>query len=128
MGLVVNVNQTKRCPFCAEEILRAAVKCKHCREFLAEALPSGKATRSFLPRPMPRLPADDEALLLSRALCQRMNETLSLWQELIDTDDPDRLVRHIRSELLETIETVEQAMRSVNVALGNLDPDGADSE
>jgi predicted amidophosphoribosyltransferase len=28
---------TKRCPFCAEEILVAAKKCKHCGEFLARA-------------------------------------------------------------------------------------------
>jgi hypothetical protein len=31
---------TKRCPFCAEEILQAAIKCKHCGEFLAEETPS----------------------------------------------------------------------------------------
>ena len=27
---------TKRCPWCAEEILEAAVKCKHCGEYLTE--------------------------------------------------------------------------------------------
>ena len=28
------LKQTKACPFCAEEILVAAIKCKHCGEFL----------------------------------------------------------------------------------------------
>ena len=28
--------ETKRCPYCAELILAAAVKCKHCSEFLSE--------------------------------------------------------------------------------------------
>lgn len=29
--------QLKTCPFCAEEILAAAIKCKHCKEFIDEA-------------------------------------------------------------------------------------------
>lgn len=31
--------QTKRCPFCGEEILAVAKKCKHCHEFLPEKEP-----------------------------------------------------------------------------------------
>ena len=30
-------SETKTCPFCAEEILVAAVKCKHCGEFLPDS-------------------------------------------------------------------------------------------
>ncbi len=29
-----NISQTRRCPYCAEEILISAKKCKHCGEFL----------------------------------------------------------------------------------------------
>jgi len=28
--------ETKKCPYCGEEILGDAIKCKHCREFLGE--------------------------------------------------------------------------------------------
>lgn len=31
--------QTKRCPYCGEEILEAAIKCKHCGEWLNGAAP-----------------------------------------------------------------------------------------
>jgi hypothetical protein len=41
------MEETKRCPFCAEEILSAAVKCKHCGSALNEkaAAPSNDAPR-----------------------------------------------------------------------------------
>lgn len=31
------MDSTKKCPFCAEEIARDAVKCKHCGEYLTDA-------------------------------------------------------------------------------------------
>jgi Zn-finger nucleic acid-binding protein len=34
LQLIGQPSQTRRCPFCAEEILAAARKCKHCGEFL----------------------------------------------------------------------------------------------
>ena len=34
--------ETKKCPFCGEEILATAKKCKHCKQFL----PSDKYNRT----------------------------------------------------------------------------------
>jgi hypothetical protein len=36
----VTLNRTRKCPFCAEEILSEAKKCKHCGEFLNGSRPS----------------------------------------------------------------------------------------
>ena len=37
-----SVQQTRRCPFCAEEILAAAVKCKHCGSFIEGSAPESE--------------------------------------------------------------------------------------
>lgn len=38
------MEETKRCPFCAEEVLAAAIKCKHCGSLLDEALAAVKSS------------------------------------------------------------------------------------
>lgn len=40
------LRETKTCPFCAEEILMAAVKCKHCSSEVPSAAPSLQANRA----------------------------------------------------------------------------------
>jgi hypothetical protein len=38
--IVLSVETTKRCPYCAEEILAAAIKCKHCASALIKSVPA----------------------------------------------------------------------------------------
>jgi len=49
------MSETKKCPFCAEEILIDAVKCKHCGEMLHERKPehkNHKKEQSILTKPL----------------------------------------------------------------------------
>lgn len=49
---VPEVRTTKRCPFCAEEILSAAIKCKHCGEMLGEfTSPAQYVSHGIPPKP-----------------------------------------------------------------------------
>lgn len=48
-----NANETKRCPYCAEVILAAAVKCKHCGSMLSA--PPAAAPPVASPTPAPAL-------------------------------------------------------------------------
>lgn len=50
LQIVPQQPQTRRCPFCAEEILAAAKKCKHCGEFLDGR---SRAARAAPAQPVP---------------------------------------------------------------------------
>jgi hypothetical protein len=70
-----------------------------------------------------RSPEDYEALRLSRALCQRLTEDLNLWRELIATDNPGLLVRHVKGVVPKALDAVDRVMRSVDIALGDCHSD-----
>lgn len=56
-----SIDLTKRCPFCAEEVLRAAIVCKHCRRDIG--------TRSDLPfTPIPGVTATSGFMYFLAAL------------------------------------------------------------
>ncbi len=79
---------TKPCPYCAETVLRAAVKCKHCGEFLD----AGNVQRNATPHTHTptATPTGDGVIVFSgdySVAYQAMRETLSLLGGTIKVDE-----------------------------------------
>jgi hypothetical protein len=73
------LEQTVRCPWCAEEILAAAKKCKHCGEYLVDVPPrrdtsSRPDTEIMLPTPTEKPPAWHRTVEGGRWRCAAHNE------------------------------------------------------
>ena len=60
-------------------------------------------------------------------MCQRLTEDLTLWRELIATDNPGLLVRHVKGVVPKAIDAVDRVMKSVDVALGECGSDQAEA-
>src|SRR3954470_6483151 len=48
MSEIIDARPTKVCPFCAENILVAAIKCRHCGEMLEAQVPQKADTREHV--------------------------------------------------------------------------------
>ena len=62
----------KKCPFCAEEILKDAIKCKHCSEHLNVIIPKGEIKCPFchaIIKPQPKQAGCSSALITIILLC-----------------------------------------------------------
>ena len=65
-GELVSMSETKRCPFCAEEIQCAAIKCKHCGEWLSSSPPEVADGPQVTIAPTPEKVPQPEPLMVSQ--------------------------------------------------------------
>jgi hypothetical protein len=65
-GELVSMSETKRCPFCAEEIQCAAIKCKHCGEWFSNSPPEVADGPQVTIAPTPEKVPQPETLMVSQ--------------------------------------------------------------
>ncbi len=111
---------TRRCPFCAEEILAAARKCKHCGSMLDED--ANELTQGYSQRPAQVTVGQtlNQRYVVSRRLARGGMAEIFLGRDLeLDMDvalkvippslaDDPRLIKHLREEARITIQLTHQ--------------------